>query len=122
MVSSVLELFMCVCAKALQSCPTLCNPVGFSPPGSSVYGIFTGKNTKWEILLPLLPSGGFPDPGIKPASLMSPELAVRLLSTSSTWEAALMYIYVFNLFACKRFKKFLLYSIPGLSSHSSYIN
>ena len=26
-------------AKALQSCLTLCNPMGCSPPGSSVHGI-----------------------------------------------------------------------------------
>ena len=28
-----------VCAKSLQSCPTPCDPVGRSPPGSSVHGI-----------------------------------------------------------------------------------
>ena len=33
---------MCVHA---QSCPTLCDPVDCSPPGSSVHGIFPGKNT-----------------------------------------------------------------------------
>ena len=27
-------------AKSLQSCPTLCNPIDSSPPGSSVHGIF----------------------------------------------------------------------------------
>ena len=30
---------LCMCAKLLQSCPTLCNPVDHSPPGSSVCGI-----------------------------------------------------------------------------------
>ena len=29
----------CVCARLLQSCPTLCNPIDSSPPGSSVHGI-----------------------------------------------------------------------------------
>ena len=28
-----------VCAKSLQSCPTVCNPIDCSPPGSSVHGI-----------------------------------------------------------------------------------
>ena len=28
-----------------QLCPTLCNPMDCSPPGSSVHGIFPGKNT-----------------------------------------------------------------------------
>ena len=32
-------------AKSLQSCPTLCDPVNGSPPGSSVPGILPGKNT-----------------------------------------------------------------------------
>ena len=31
-------------AKSLQSCPTLCNPIDSSPPGSSVPGS-PGKNT-----------------------------------------------------------------------------
>ena len=27
-------------AKSLQSCPTLCDPIDGSPPGSPVHGIF----------------------------------------------------------------------------------
>ena len=30
---------LCACAKLLQSCLTLCNPMGCSLPGSSVHGI-----------------------------------------------------------------------------------
>ena len=36
---------LCVCAKSLQSCPTLCDPMDCSPPGSSVHGNCPGKNT-----------------------------------------------------------------------------
>ena len=32
-------------AKSLQSCPTLCNPIDSSPPGSPVPGILQAKNT-----------------------------------------------------------------------------
>ena len=32
-------------AKSLQSCPTLCDPIDGSPPGSPVPGISPGKNT-----------------------------------------------------------------------------
>ena len=32
-------------AKLFQSCPTVCNPMGCSPPGSSVHGDSLGKNT-----------------------------------------------------------------------------
>ena len=28
-----------------QSCPTLCDSMDYSPPGSSAHGIFPGKNT-----------------------------------------------------------------------------
>ena len=34
---------LCVHAKSLQSCPTLCNPVVCSPPGSSVHGILQAR-------------------------------------------------------------------------------
>ena len=34
-----------MCAKLLQSCPTLCNPMDCSLPGSSVHGDSPGKNT-----------------------------------------------------------------------------
>ena len=30
-------------AKSLQSCPTLCDPIDSSPPGSSVHGIFQAR-------------------------------------------------------------------------------
>ena len=33
-----------VCAKLLQLCPTLCDPVDFSLPDSSVHGILHSKN------------------------------------------------------------------------------
>ena len=37
--------------------------------------------------LPYPPSGDLPDPGIEPASLMSPALAARFFTTGTTWEA-----------------------------------
>ena len=40
-----LYLDLCMHAKSLQSCPTLCNPMDCSLPGSSVYGDSPGKNT-----------------------------------------------------------------------------
>ena len=30
-------------AKSLQSCPTLCNPIDSSPPGSPVHGILQAR-------------------------------------------------------------------------------
>ena len=39
------QKYACMRAKSLQSCPTLCNPMDFSPPGSSVHGDSLSKNT-----------------------------------------------------------------------------
>ena len=39
-------VYVCVCLVA-QSCPTLCNPMDCSPPGSSVYGILQARTLKW---------------------------------------------------------------------------
>ena len=37
----------CVLAKSLQLCPTLCNPLACSPPGSSVHGILQARVPEW---------------------------------------------------------------------------
>ena len=34
-------------AKSLQSCPTLCDPIESSPPGSSTHGIFQARVLEW---------------------------------------------------------------------------
>ena len=34
-------------AKSLQSCPTLCNPLDGSPPGSAVPGILQARTLEW---------------------------------------------------------------------------
>ena len=34
-------------AKLLQSCPTLCDPIDGSPPGSSVHGILQAGILEW---------------------------------------------------------------------------
>jgi len=34
-------------AKLLQSCPTLCDPINDSPPGSAVPGILQARTLEW---------------------------------------------------------------------------
>ena len=34
-------------AKSLQSCLTLCNPIGGSPPGSPIPGILQARTLEW---------------------------------------------------------------------------
>ena len=68
----------------LLSCLTLCNPMDYSPLGSSVHGILQARILEW---VPFPSPGDLPDPGIEPSSLMSPALAGRFFSTNATWEA-----------------------------------
>ena len=36
-----------VAAKSLQSCPTLCDPINSSPPGSPIPGILQARTLEW---------------------------------------------------------------------------
>ena len=56
---------MYLCVLVAQSCPTLCNPMDCSSPGSSVHGILQAKN--WSGL-PFPSPEDLPHPGIKPES------------------------------------------------------
>ena len=42
-----LVLAAAAAAKSLQSCPTLCDPIDDSPPGSPVHGIFQARVLEW---------------------------------------------------------------------------
>ena len=61
------DLAQCVCvsAQSLQSCLTLCDPMDYSLPGSSVHEILQSR--LWSGL-PCSPPGDLPDPGIEPVS------------------------------------------------------
>ena len=74
----------CVCTKSLQSCPTLCNPMDCSPPGSSVHGILQARILEW---VAISFSRDLPNLGTELMSLMSPALAGRFFTTSTSWEA-----------------------------------
>ena len=52
-------------SEVAQSCPTLCDPVDCSPPGSSVHGILQARILEW---VPFPSPGDLPDPGIEPRS------------------------------------------------------
>ena len=77
--------------KCAQSCPTLCNPMDCSPPGSLVHGDSPGRNTGVDSSSSrrCLPPGNLPDPGTEPAPLMFPVLAGRFFTTSATGEVPL---------------------------------
>ena len=39
--------WLAAAAKALQSCPTLCDPIDGSPPGPAVPGILQARALEW---------------------------------------------------------------------------
>ena len=58
----VKDLVAC-CAKLLQSCPAICDPMDCIPPGCSFHGTLQAR-TLGGLLFP--PPGHLPNPGIKP--------------------------------------------------------
>ena len=56
---------------------TLCDPMDCSPPGLSVHGILQARLLEW-VAMPSF--RGFPNPGIKIASPMTPALLADSLS------------------------------------------
>ena len=69
---------MCMQAMSLQSCPSPCNPMDCSPPGSCVHEVLQTRILEW---LPCPPPGDLPDPGIKHVSLAFPALAGEFFTT-----------------------------------------
>ena len=57
--------YVWVHALSLQLCPTLCDPMDWSPPGSSVHVIFQARILEWVITSS---SRDLPDPRIEPVS------------------------------------------------------
>ena len=76
--------FACMGVKSFKSCPTLCDPMGCSPPGSSVHGILQARILEW-VAMPS--SRGSSRPRIELVSLMSPALTGGFFTTSAIWEA-----------------------------------
>ena len=66
-----------VCAELLQSCPTLCNHMDDSPPGSSVHGILQARVLEWVAMPSSRRSSWARD---KPTSLKPPALAGRFFT------------------------------------------
>ena len=72
-------------------CPTLCDPMDCSPPGSSVRGIFPGKEYSTGLLRP--PPGDHPDPGIECMSPASPALLGGFSTAEPSGKPLCNYIY-----------------------------
>ena len=79
-----------MCAKSLQSCPTLGHPVDCSLLGPSVHGI--SQTRYWSGLL-FPPPGDLPHPGMEPWSLKSPAWADWFFITNATWKTFIVYVF-----------------------------
>jgi len=80
-------------AKSLQLCPTLCNPIDDSPPGSPIPGILQARTLEWVAISFFRGSSHL---GIEPVSLESPALAGRFFTTSTIWEALSLALSAFH--------------------------
>ena len=65
-----------VCCLGTKSCPTVCDPLVYTPSGSSVHGIFQARILEWILPYP----GDLSDPGIEPTS---PALAGRFFTAEA---------------------------------------
>ena len=65
-IPSLLDFLCCGLCLVAQSCPTLCDPMDYSLPGSSVHGEFS-RQEYWSGL-PHPPPGDLPNPGIQSRS------------------------------------------------------
>ena len=84
--------YVCVAAKSLQSCPTLCDPIDGSPPGSPVPGILQARTLEWvaisfsnawnwKVKVKLLSHVRLSDPMLIPKSIVR-EIPIRVPKTS----------------------------------------
>ena len=118
-----------VCAKSLLLCLTLCDPMDYSPPGSSVHEILQTRILEWTAKTS---SGDLPKPGMEARSLMSPALAGGFFTTSITWEACykgylfyhymLFYLFGADVQKCNWFWKTLIKLIIYLNTCSGFPN
>ena len=74
-------VWLCMCVQLPQSWSVLYDLMNHSLSGSSVHGILQARILEW---LSCPPPGDLPNPGIDPASLVSPALAGGFFVISTT--------------------------------------
>ena len=73
-----------MCAKLLQSCLTLCDPMDCHPPDSSVHGILQARMLEW---VPMLSSRGSSQPRDRTQASSVSCICRQVLYHCATWEA-----------------------------------
>ena len=116
MMPSIPPLKCCCCSLVTKPCPTLCDPMDWSPPGSSVHEISQARILKWVAIFSSRGSSRprdrtcvsctasrffyhwttweFPAPQIKLNSIREPTtLSLDSLAESNTWAAEMGQFY-----------------------------
>ena len=99
-------------SSIVQLCLILCDPMDYSPPGSSVRGVLqAGILERVAIFSSTSSPPPLLDPGIKLKSLMPPALAGGFFNTSTTWKAPLAQALILNLIKCLLFPVVLVQNV-----------
>ena len=87
---------MCMCAKSLQSCPTLFDLMDCSLPGSSVRGIIQARILEW-VVMPSSRGSSWPKSWTRISHI---SCIGRFFTADASWEAHKMYIFQHNFSSC----------------------
>ena len=110
---------LCVHAKLVHSCLTHCDPVDYSPPGSSVHKIFQARILEW---VAVLSSRGSSWPRDWTHVSTSPALAGKFFTTSATWETPHYYVLCIVAQSCPALCNPMDGSPPGSSTHGDSLD
>ena len=102
-----------MCAKSLQSCLTVCDPMDCSLPGSSVHGDSPGRNT--EVSFHSLLQGIFPTQGLNQSLLCLLHGQVASLSLAPPGK----YLVVLSTHGVNYSHDFII--IPNLDARSTHL-
>ena len=91
-------MFPAAAAKSLQSCPTLCDPIDGSPPGSPVPGILQARTLEW---------------GATAFSVKCSLGISNFLQVISSLSHSIVFLYFFILIIEERFLISLCYSLDS---------
>ena len=106
----VRKLSAVAAAKSLQLCPTLCDPIDGSLPGSPVPGILQARILEW-VAMP------FSRGSSQPTSLKSATLSGEFFTTGATWEALVYGLLLLLLLS--HFSRVQLCATPQTAAHQA---
>ena len=106
--------FVCVAAKLLQSCPTLCDPIDSSPPGSLSLGF--SRQERWS---------GLPFPSPMHEVKSESEVAQSCLTLSDPMDCSLLQCMKVKsesevALSCLTLSDHMDWSLPGSSVHGIF--